>query len=61
MASAITVCYSFSTMGELLLTLLLIGLAALGLAWRYQRRFVLATSVGAAVAALVAGIARPFG
>jgi hypothetical protein len=61
MVSATTVCYSFSIMGELLVTLLLIGLALMWVvAWRYQRRFAIGTVVGAVVAALVAWIARPF-
>jgi hypothetical protein len=61
MVSAAGVCYSFSTMGELLVTLLLIGLALLWvLAWRYQRRFAVGTVVGALVAALVALVTRPF-
>ena len=48
-------------MGELLVTLLLIGLALLWvLAWRYQRRFAVGTVVGAVIALLVAWLARPF-
>lgn len=48
-------------MSELLVTILLIGLALLWLlAWRHQRRFAVGTVVGAIVAVLVAWLARPF-
>ena len=47
-------------MSELLVTLLLIGLALLWIyAWRVQRRFAVGTVVGAVVAFLVAWLARP--
>jgi hypothetical protein len=48
-------------MGELLVTVLLIGLALLWvLAWRYQRRFAVGTVAGAVIALLAAWIVRPF-
>jgi hypothetical protein len=48
-------------MGELLVTVLLIGLALLWvLAWRYQRRFAVGTVAGAAIALLAAWLVRPF-
>ena len=61
MVSAAGVCYSFCTMGELLVTLLLIGLALLWVvAWRHQRRFAVGTVVGALVAMLAVWLVRPF-
>jgi hypothetical protein len=48
-------------MGELLVTVLLIGLALLWVfAWRFQRRFAVGTVVGAFAALAVAWLARPF-
>jgi hypothetical protein len=48
-------------MGELLVTLLLIGLALLWVvAWRQQRRFAVGTVVGAAVALAVVWLVEPF-
>jgi len=61
MVTAASVCYSFSTMGELLVTLLLIGLALLWVvAWRHQRRFAVGTVVGAVIALLAVGLVKPF-
>jgi hypothetical protein len=48
-------------MGELLVTLLLIGLALLWvLAWRRQRRFAVGTVVGALVALTAVWLVEPF-
>lgn len=48
-------------MGELLVTILLIGLALLWVfAWRSQRRFAVGTVVGAVIALLAVWLVRPF-
>lgn len=48
-------------MGELLVTILLIGLALLWvLAWRSQRRFAVGTVVGAVIALLALWFVEPF-
>ena len=48
-------------MGELLVTVVLIGLALLWVvSWRYQRRFAIGTLVGAVIALLVVWLGEPF-